>query len=279
MKKTNYHTHSHYCDGKDVPENFVKKALEGGFYALGFSSHAPVPFKNNFAIAEEDLPVYRDEVRSLAEKYKDTLRIFLSLEIDFVTGVTKDFAAFQKELGLDYIIGSVHLVRNSDPHKLWFIDGPKAEIYDEGLNRVFGGDIKKAVKAYYHQINQMLESQPVDVVGHLDKIKMHNKDRYFEQDEKWYRHLVLETLEVIKQTGAITEVNTRGIYKGRSDELFPGNRILKELKQRHMPIMLNSDAHKPDDLTGYMEETRRHLQDLGFKELMVFDGEWKAEAL
>lgn len=279
VKKTNYHTHSHYCDGKDVPEKYIKKAIREGFYALGFSSHAPVPFENNFAIEVERLQEYRDEIRGLAENYKYDIRIFLSLEIDFVTGVTKDFAAFQKELGLDYIIGSVHLVRNTDPDNLWFIDGPRVEIFDEGLKRIFDGDSKKAVKAYYYQINEMLESQPVDVIGHMDKIKMHNKARYFNQNEKWYRHLVQETLELIKETDTITEVNTRGLYKGHSDELFPGNWILKELKERDIPIMLNTDAHKPDDLIGYMEETRRHLQDMGFKELMIFEGEWKAEVL
>ena len=39
MIKTNYHTHSTFCDGKNTPEEMVLKAIEDNFDILGFSSH------------------------------------------------------------------------------------------------------------------------------------------------------------------------------------------------------------------------------------------------
>jgi histidinol-phosphatase (PHP family) len=65
------------------------------------------------------------------------------------------------------------------------------------------------------------------------------------------------------------EVNTRGIYKGRSDELFPGKEILKKLLHLNIPITLSSDAHKPHELTGYFDEAKSILLEFGFKTLKV----------
>ncbi|MFO7613954.1 MAG: histidinol-phosphatase [Bacteroidales bacterium] len=265
----NLHTHCHYCDGADEPEAYVKAALEAGFHTLGFSSHAPVPFKNNFAIQDRDsLQAYAYEIRELKEKYRDRINIFLGLELDYISGISGDFEKYRQELSLDYTIGSVHLVRNHQHHDLWFIDGPKVESFDNGLHEIFGGDIRKAVTAYYAQVNEMLIREKPDIVGHFDKVKMHNRNRYFREDERWYRSLVNETLEVIRQTGVIVEVNTRGIYKQRSQDLYPGRWILEEMLKMRIPVTLSADAHHPSEIDGYYPETMAILRELGFGELM-----------
>lgn len=279
MGRFNFHTHSHYCDGSDHPEEYIKSAIEAGFHSLGFSSHAPVPFKNSFAIkSKEKLIEYCHTIRGLSEEYEGDINIFLSLEIDFIPGLMPEFCELSEGCGLDYVIGSVHLVRKDNSEDLWFIDGPKAEIYDQGLKESFNGDIKEAVTAYYHQINHMVDTQKPDIVGHLDKVKMHNKGRYFSEEDSWYLQLVNETLDLIKKVGTIVEVNTRGIYKKRSGSLFPGVELLKKILTSEIPITLSSDAHKPREVDGYYAETRKILKEIGFKELMVFDGEaWNPE--
>ena len=40
MKKTNFHTHTVWCDGRDDVETMVVAAIAGGFDTLGFSSHS-----------------------------------------------------------------------------------------------------------------------------------------------------------------------------------------------------------------------------------------------
>lgn len=273
----NLHTHTHYCDGSSEPIEYIEQALIHKFHTLGFSGHAPVPFPNHFAISDERLDDYIHEIKSLRTQYKDQLSIFLSLEIDYIPEIVDDFSSFKSRCDLDYIIGSVHLVKGNHPSDLWFIDGSKQEIYDDGLQKVFGGDIRKGVKAYYHQINKMIESQSFEILGHFDKIKMHNKNRYFTEDEDWYIKLVDESLELIKQKNLIVEVNTRGLYKKRSDSLFPGNEILKKLLKLNIPVTISSDAHKPEELPLYIEETKTHLNQLGFKEIWCIAKEgWKA---
>lgn len=272
MTKFNLHTHSNFCDGAGDPEDYVRSALRKGFRTLGFSSHAPVPFKNNFAIKnEEELLNYCHHIRDLQEKYKDKIDIYLGLELDYIEGITGDFGEMKERYGLDYTIGSVHLVRNGDDRNLWFIDGPKVESYDEGLNKVFSGDVKHAVTTYYEQVKKMVITQKPDILGHFDKIKMHNRDRYFKEDEDWYRDLVKDLLETISKTGVIPEVNTRGIYKKRSSDLYPGVWILKEMKKMNIPITLSADAHHPDEIDGYYDEAVDLLKDIGFDSLLCLN--------
>jgi histidinol-phosphatase (PHP family) len=268
----NLHTHSRFCDGKEEPEEYVKQAIELGYHTLGFSSHAPVPFENNFSLKEDKMEEYFSTIRALMEKYKSQINILLSLEIDFIPDITSDFADFIKAGNLDYTIGGVHLVRNKEVEKLWFIDGSKQETYDDGVQKLFKGHIRNGVEAYYNQIIEMVATQKPDIIAHLDKIKMHNKNRYFTEEESWYKDIVWKTLKFIAtESDCIIEVNTRGLYKKRSDTFFPCPSILEQIHHLKIPVTLSADAHQPDELNGYYEEALKLLKEIGFKELVYFD--------
>lgn len=248
---SNFHTHSCYCDGKATPREMVDFAVGHGFKALGFSGHSPLPFDNTFSITDYD--GYCREVRALQEEYKDRIEISLGLEFDYVPGMLEDFTPLTEQGGLDYTIGSVHLVpvpgvTPQGADDLWFIDGPRWERYDEGLQRLFGGDIRRGVTAYFHQQNAMLEKNRPTILGHPDKIAMHNRSRYFAEDEPWYEELALETLALARELGVIVEVNTRGIYKGRHPDYYPSRRLLQQMKQWRLPVIVSTDAHAPEDL-------------------------------
>jgi histidinol-phosphatase (PHP family) len=280
MKLFNLHTHSLFSDGKEEPEAYVLEAIRQGFAVLGFSEHAPVPMPNNFAIREDQLGNYVERISELKKKHKGQIELYTALELDYIPGITKDFKSYTDQCELDYSIGSVHLVKNGSGDHLWFIDGPKKETYDEGLKNTFGGDIKRAVGAYYRQINEMITTQNFDILGHFDKIKMHNHMRYFTEDESWYQNLIDESLELIREKGIIVEVNTRGIYKKRSDSVFPGVEVLAKILALKIPVTLSSDAHLSKEISAYFPEARKILIDLGFTEIQCFAaGKWQSVPL
>jgi histidinol-phosphatase (PHP family) len=269
----NLHTHSRFCDGKEEPETYVQKAIELGFHTLGFSSHSPVPFENTFALKEEQMDEYFSTIVNLKEKYKSRINVLLALEIDFIPGITRDFIFFRNMGGLDYTIGGVHLVKREGNQKLWFIDGARQETYDEGLNNLFNGHVRKGVEAYYDQITEMAATQKPDIIAHLDKIKMHNKNRYFSEEEQWYKDLVWKTLKFIAaETDCIIEVNTRGLYKKRADTFFPGPAILEQAHHLKIPVTISTDAHHPDELGLFFPEAVSMLKEIGFRELVYFEG-------
>jgi len=163
---------------------------------------------------------------------------------------------------------------------IWFIDGPKVETYDKGLREVFQGDARKAVTAYWRQLQEMVVQEKPDIIGHLDKIKMHNRGRYFREDEGWYVDLVDETLDLILHLGAVVEVNTRGLYKKRSDSLFPGPWILKKILTQKIPVTLSSDAHRPEELSLGFPEATEILKELGFRSQWLLTGQgWEETEL
>jgi histidinol-phosphatase (PHP family) len=275
----NYHTHSHFSDGSSAPEEYVRSALKSGLKALGFSEHAPVPFENNFAIKNiASLKAYVGAINILKKEFGDKIEIYCGLEADFIPQITLDFSNFKSDFQLDYIIGSVHLVK-SVSGDLWFIDGPDRDIWKKGLERYFDNNIKQAVAAYYNQIIEMVSTQQLDIIGHLDKIKMHNHDEYFSESEAWYMNLISDTLEVIKKHDVIVEVNTRGIYKKRSESLFPGIPVLKQMHKLQVPLTISSDAHKPEEVDLLLNETAQILKETGYREIYCFDSGWRSVSL
>jgi histidinol-phosphatase (PHP family) len=273
MQYFNLHTHSRFCDGKEEPETYVRQAIDLGFHTLGFSSHAPVPFENTFALKEEQMTEYFSAIMNLKEKFRDQIKLLLSLEIDYIPGITRGFDDFSKAGNLDYVIGGVHLVRESGIEALWFIDGSKQETYDKGLQQLYKGNARKGVEAYYRQVMEMVATQKPDIIAHLDKIKMHNKDRYFSEEESWYKDMVWKTLKFIaSESDCIAEVNTRGLYKQRSDTYFPSPAVLEQIHHLKIPVTISTDAHHPDELSLFFPEAAAMLKEIGFRELVFFDG-------
>lgn len=274
---TNYHTHSEYCDGKGTLREYVDYAVAHGFGALGFSSHAPVDFDNDFALRAERFDDYCHEVRALHDEYQGRIDLFLGLEIDYIPGLLDDFKPLIQQGQLDYFIGGVHLVtvpgdilpadRSARADHLWFIDGPRQETYDEGLQRLFGGDIRRAVTAFFRQSCEMIERTHPPIVAHIDKIVMHNRDRYFSPDDDWFQSLLGETLLLAHEKGSIVEVNTRGLYKGRHTDFYPSLRALADMNRMGIPVIVSTDAHRPEDLTRF-EGAHEMLREIGYRNVV-----------
>lgn len=260
----NLHTHTSFSDGSSPPSDYIKEAVNQGFDILGFSDHSPIPIPNSFAIQDGMLDQYCKTIADIRAE-ESRLHILLGLEYDFIPGLTLPLHQLREQYPFDYIIGSVHLVANPDSPDLWFIDGPKTAIFDKGLEQVFHGNIRIAVTTYWQQIQQMITLEKPDIIGHLDKIKMHNKNRYFNETDTWYTRLVDDTLDCISTAGSIVEVNTRGIYKKRTDSLFPGPYILRKIQARKIPVTITSDAHQPAELSYCFSLAGSILKELGFR--------------
>ena len=278
MQNFNLHTHSIYSDGKSQPREIVEEAVRQGLTTLGFSEHSPLPFDNNFSVKSADMPRYVAEIAQLKEEFKDQIDIYCALEADYLTGISEPFAVTKEKYPLDYLIGGVHLV--IDPalrqaqgplaDDIWFIDGPKWEVYDEGLQKFFNGDIRRAVRRFFDQSNEMIENEQFDIIAHFDKIKMHNRDRYFHEDEPWYRKLVLETLDFIREKGLILEVNTRGIYKKRYNGFYPSPWLMEEACKMGVPAIISADAHHFSEITLEFAAAEEALKKAGYRSVVNF---------
>ena len=114
--KTNFHTHCNLDDGRGEMAEYIQAALKEGFTSLGFSCHAPLPFPNEWTLSDENLPVYLEKVDSYRKEYFGKLKIYKGLEIDFSPDLLFPPGRFE-ELNLDYIIRSVHMLKDPEDGK------------------------------------------------------------------------------------------------------------------------------------------------------------------
>lgn len=262
---TNYHSHSHYCDGSGSPEEQVLGAIEQGVRAFGFSTHSPVPFESSWNMKAERLDDYFKETQSLKEKYVGQIELYIGLEVDYIP---KSCGPNLYKDRLDFTIGSIHFLDNDDQSLPLEIDGNTA-VFMKGLATMYDYDIQTMLEKYYARFRKMVAEDKPDIIGHLDKIKIHNiQNALYNEADKWHTEAVRETLEAIALSGCIVEVNTRGVYK-KNMTTYPSLQILKHMKELVIPITINSDSHHPSEITAQYAETAKMLQQVGYKTVRV----------
>ena len=231
--KANFHTHTCYCDGKDRPEELVKKAIELGFTALGFSVHEYTEFDPDFCMSLEDTEKYRAEISRLNEKYRDSLRIYLGTERDYF-GEGSDFP-------YDYVIGSLHYVEKDGVYLS--VDNTEA-IMAENVEKYFSGDYRAYVERYYEIEACVAEKTKADIVGHFDLIAKFNEGgKYFDEDARWYKKAALEALAKAAEKKPVFEINTGAMARGYRSRPYPAPFILEEIERLDCPVILSSDCH------------------------------------
>ena len=262
---TNYHSHSHYCDGVGSLEEQVLGAIEQGVRAFGFSGHSPVFFKNEWSMQADKLDDYLTETRLLKEKYAGQIELYTGLEVDYIPN---GCGPHQFKDTLDFTIGSIHFLDTDTQGKPLEIDGSTTGFMN-GLATMFDYNIQAMLEKYYAYFRKMVAEDKPDMVGHLDKIKIHNiNNALFDETDAWYVTAVQETLEAIAKADCIVEVNTRGVYK-KHLTTYPSLQILKQIKALNIPIVINADSHHPTEITAQYAETAEKLLEIGFKTLRV----------
>ncbi len=274
MLKTNYHTHSYYCDGIGAPEDYLREAAKRGLAALGFSSHAPVPFTTQWTMKQDNLQAYLRHINALKENGPADLQVYLGLEIDYLRDMSGP-GLFQ-DMGLDYTIGAVHMLGYSEEGRDLSVDGPDEEF--EELYRIrYGEDIKRLVRDYYTLIAELLEQFTFDFLAHFDLVKKKNRhNRYFDENDRWYRTLAMDTLTLAAEKGIPLEINSGGISRGAIDSVYPSPWLLKEAHRLSIPIIISSDAHRPEHVDFYFEESGELCLEAGYREsLVLLNGTWQ----
>ncbi|MBR1769758.1 MAG: hypothetical protein IJ748_04790, partial [Bacteroidales bacterium] len=140
-------------------------------------------------------------------------------------------------------------------------------------------DIRRAVRTYFEQQIHMLEKNKVDVIAHCYKITMHNRERYFSVEDKWYQDLLWDLFSVMIEHGVICEINTRGLYKKRHNDYYPSKRFWKELNAKGLKFILASDCHQRDETDFYFDEAKDILCSAGVRSLCYFENSWREYAI
>lgn len=280
MQQANYHAHSHFSDGQHSPEVYLSNAISQGLKAYGFSDHAPILLEGFGMMSMDKLNDYLHEISRLQDEYGQRIQIYKGLEVDYIPNVINVNSPHIVAANLDYTIGAVHYVDYFEDGRPWGFEGADKN-FQKGLNEIFKGDIRACVHRYYSLIREMVTQHCPDVVAHLDRIKKLNFDeKYFSEKEEWYREEVIKTLEIIAQSEAIMEINTKGYYKGETLDTYPGKWVLEIAHEMGIPIHLSSDAHHPDDITKGFDYGIEMMKNIGisFSKIFLYN-EWLDDSI
>ena len=157
------HNHTNLCDGRNTPEEMARAALEAGFTDFGFSGHSYAPFDLDYSVKSEQH--YVQELRALQKAYAGRLRIAVGMEADW-------FAPVNDRAALDYIIGSVHYLRDEATGRYYAVDGAP-EALDACVTQMFGGDALAMARAYYALVAENVRKYRPEIIGdqrEMDKI-------------------------------------------------------------------------------------------------------------
>ena len=222
-------------------------AIEKGFDAIGFSSHSTYPCDDACTVPGKKLPGYFAEVRTLAAKYADRIKVLCGVEADYIPGTTDPDRSRYAQFAPDYIIGSIHYVIAPDGERVPVDHSPK--LLMDGIASHFGGDVESFVRSYFSQEREMVLRFDFDIVGHPDLCRKFNvKHPYFDESGKWYLDEIRLTADAIAQSGKMVEMNTGAISRGWLDDVYPSAEFRAMLRERGVRFVLNSDSHATDTL-------------------------------
>ena len=248
------HVHTKYCDGKNEPEEIVKKAIELGFKAIGFSGHSYTERDLSFCMNLENTVKYVNEINNLKSKYP---------QIKILLGVERDYYFTPDGVEYDYVIGSLHYVEKDGV--LLSVDESE-EVFVKNVKEYFDGNYRAFAESYYEKLKGIVTKTNADVVGHFDLItKFNDGNKYFDENAKWYRDCVFDALCEIAKAKPVFEVNTGAMSRGYKKKPYPSKFILEEIKSLGCDVVITSDCHNADNLGYGFQEAERLVVDCGFK--------------
>ncbi len=254
--KTNFHTHTIFCDGKSTPEEVVQSAIQKGFSALGFSGHGYAAYDLRCCIKDTD--AYIKEVERLKAAYQNELQIYLGVEEDALSPVDRS--------RFEYIIGSSHYlcVRG----KYYPMDS-NYEDFKRCL-ALFDDDPLRLAEAYYSTFCDYILRRKPDVIGHFDLITKFDEldtSRFLQNRE--YQKLAEGYLLEAAKSGSIFEVNTGAMSRGFRTAPYPSTDLLYVLKKLDAPLILSADSHHRNTLDFGFDEAKHCLREIGFRKLFT----------
>lgn len=224
-------------------EEMARAAIAEGFTHYGFSPHSPIPIPSPCNMSADDVDTYLAEVRRISRLYGARCRFFAGMEIDYLGPDWGPSSPYFHSLPLDYRIGSVHFIPSQEG-VLTDIDG-HFDSFNRKMNDVFHGDIRYVVDTFYDRSIAMIEAGGFDIIGHLDKVG-HNASQYAPgiEDTPFYQAHTRRMIDAITDSGLIVELNTKAYAE--HTRMFPRVSTLRELIRRGVPVIVNSDAHRPE---------------------------------
>jgi histidinol-phosphatase (PHP family) len=263
---TDYHLHlrpdeaaataaDHFTEAN--AERYLEAARAAGIDELGVSEHID-RFADGLEIWDHQL--WRDwGVDDLAAycEFVRTTPLRLGIEMDFIAGREDRIASVLDRHDFDYVVGSVHFIREHGAAVDW-------DVWDiwESVS-----DPDKVWKLYFDTLEEAVRTGLYDILAHPDLVKVWGDGRpQPERDPRFYYEPVIGA---IAEADIAVEFSTAGWRKPVAEQ-YPSRAFAEMCLEVGAPFALSSDAHLPEQVGFGYERAVETLRDWGVEEICVF---------
>ena len=160
----------------------------------------------------------------------------------------------------DYIIGSVHFLWG------WGYDASKIKAEWDRRN------LRDIYEQYTREVEKLAASKLYDVLGHPFNIRLF---KYFPTfDVTPYLERVAAAMQ---KFNLAVDVNTGTKYRYPVQEISPFADFMKVAAAYHLPIIITSDAHQPEDCGKFNAEAVEYAKSFGYKKILRFNNRQREE--
>lgn len=224
----NLHTHTPRCrHAVGTEREYIEAAIANGYTVLGFSDHAPMPFRRGYISGCRMLPAeledYITTLTALREEYADRIRILIGFEAEYYPEIFNDFLEMIRPWPVDYLILGQHYLNNEEG--------------EESVTRPTD-DIGR-LHAYVTQVSEGLRTGVFTYLAHPDML------RFTGPEEAW-REEMLPLCILAKELSVPLEINLHGMETKRH---YPSERMFRLAKEVGNEIVVGLDTHDPASIS------------------------------
>lgn len=247
---TDYHLHTCYSGDSQAPiKAQLDAAVAAGLTHICFTDHVDY---DGVDLIPADLAARNEELLAIASRYP-TLDISLGMELGMSTPESNRLSHQHAEnVHLDFIIGSVHMVENTNV------------FYPEYYN---GRSKEQACIAYLEKLSRAIRISQFNVMGHYDFCTKYSPYPSRAMEYEMFPELFDDIFHYIIETGRGIEINTSA---WRDDPAWGLSIISRYRELGGEYVTIGSDAHQPQRVGSRVKEATDLAKAAGIRYIATF---------
>lgn len=253
------HMHTEFSlDSEAKPEDMIESAIAKGLDAVCVTDHEDRDYISEGKPWTFDAEQYFTRMEEMQETYRDRILVHIGVEIGLQPHLGEYYRDYVRRRPFDFVIGSVHLIKNQDPYYKEFFEGRSdAQAYEE---------------AFLETYENIRKVEDFDVLGHLDYVTRYGKYQAEEYSYGRFADIIDEILRHLIEHGKGLELNTGGLKDGLP-YAHPHMDVLKRYRELGGEILtIGSDAHKPEHVAYDFRKVPDIMRNCGFRYYTEFVG-------
>ena len=258
--KADLHLHTLYSeDGEPgaTIENMILSAERKGFDTIAITDHMDPDVKPPSMCSVYDPEAFFREFLPLREKYRGRIKVLAGIELGMQPHLSETLRSLVDGFPYDYILGSLHLVREIDPWERYVF-----EMYGT----------METLHAYFREMYEnLLVFDYIDALAHMDyAVRFCGLPdgavpfSEFEED-------IDRILGILIRRGTALEYNSKGDRMSGAVSCFYEELFRRYREMGGERVVTGSDSHSPEGIGESLREGAGKLLSAGFTHYSIYE--------